>query len=87
MFKRAIVNNIRNLNKCNRIIRRFEHNNNTDTHKIVDELNDIKKNIHTLHNDIIILNKTLLNIENISLNIIALTVGTITGSCFALLVL
>jgi hypothetical protein len=44
------LNNIRKLNKCNQIIRRFQHNN-TDIQKIVDELDNIKRNIQGIRTD------------------------------------
>ena len=56
MFRHSLVNNvrkfnnIRKLNKCNRIIKRFEHNN-ADIKKIVSELDDIKKNIQGIRTD------------------------------------
>ena len=56
MFRHSLVNNIRKLNnvcklnKCNQIIRRFEHNN-ADIQKIISELDDIKKNIQGIRND------------------------------------
>ena len=53
MFRHSLVNNIRKLNKYNRIIKRFEHNNNNnaDIQKIVSELDHIKKNIQGIRTD------------------------------------
>ena len=88
MFRHALLNNVRKfnnvrkLNKCNQIIRRFEHNNNTDIQKIVGELDDIKRNIQGSRKDNDITNY---KVEN-ALNIFMMLTG-ITGYCIAIIIL
>ena len=86
--RRALVNNVHKLNnvcklnKCNQIIRRFEHNN-TDIKKLVDELDNIKRNIQGIHTDINIINRKVLLCEQL----ISILIGIVSGTGFSVLVL